>query len=197
VSVVGDKTDAEIVAASLEDGAAFGEIYERHQGALYKYVARRIGTSDAGDLVAETFTVAYTRRHAFDLERTTIRPWLYGIAANMVRDHLRRRGRASRAYLRYALDADVTTRSPESAAEAQLRWEAVNRALAKLNERDREALLMSALGGLEYAEIAEALNLKLGTVKSSINRARRKIGELVDTDRPITSWGSDERGDTQ
>ncbi len=193
--MVADRTDAEIIAESLEDGAAFGEIFERHHDSIFRYVARRVDTSTAGDLAADVFVIAFSLRHRYDLSAPNGRPWLYGIARNLVRDHRRRGGRASAAYLRFALDADTTHPGPEAEAEARLRVEQLRRALKKLNERDAEALIMYAVDGMEYGEIAQALGLKLGTVKSSINRARRKIGELVDTDRPITGWGSNTRGD--
>lgn len=195
--MAGGATDAEIIAASADDATAFGEIFERHHDAIFKFVARRIDRESAGDLAADVFVTALKLRHRYDLSHPNCRPWLYGIARNMLRDHLRRRGRASAAYVRFALDAETTYRSPEAEAEAKIRVEQLRRAVTKLNKRDAEALLMFAIDGMEYAEIAEVLGLKLGTVKSSINRARKKIGELVDTERPITGWGSDKRGDTQ
>jgi RNA polymerase sigma-70 factor (ECF subfamily) len=193
--VVADHSDADIIAASLEDAAAFGELFERHHQSIFKYVARRADPAAAGDIAADVFTTAFSLRHRYDLAYDNARPWLYGIARNLLRDVRRGRGRASAAYVRLAVDAETTYRSPEAETEARLGVEALERALKKLHRRDAEALLMYAVEGMEYAEIAEVLEIKLGTVKSSINRARKKIGELVATDRPTTEWGSDERGD--
>ena len=195
--MVGERTDAEIIAASLEDGAAFGEIFERHHLAIYRFLERRTDDSSAGDLAADVFAKAFSLRRRYDLEMPNSRPWLYGIARNLLRDHLRRRGRASAAYVRFSLDADTAFRSPEAEAEARIRVEQLRRAVKKLKKRDAEALIMFAVDGMDYAEIASTLGLKLGTVKSSINRARRKIGELIDAERPITGWGSKNRGDAQ
>ncbi len=194
---MGERTDAEILATSLQDGAVFGEIFERHYETIFKYVGRRIDAASAGDVASEVFTTAFSARHRYYVRAQSARPWLYGIARNLVREHLRRGGRASAAYVRLAHDTDVTYRSPEAEAEARVRVEELRSALTKLSRRDAEALIMYAVEGMDYAEIAAVLGLKLGTVKSSINRARRKIGELVDLDRPTTGWGSDERGEAK
>lgn len=194
--MVAKATDAEIITASLEDPSAFGALFERHHESIYKYLARRVDRSAAGDLASDVFTTAFGLRHRYDASIPNGRPWLYGIARNLVRDHLRRSGRASAAYIRLAFESTPVARSPEAETEARLRVEELRRALSKLNHRDAEALLMYAVEGMEYGEIADVLGLKLGTVKSSINRARKKIGELVDIDRPTTEWGSNERGDS-
>ncbi len=193
--MVEERSDAEIIAASLEDASAFGQLFERHHESIFKYVARRTDRSTAGDIAADIFTTAFSLRHRYDITIPNARPWLYGIARNVLREHARRRGRASAAYVRFAVDAETTNRGPEAETEARMRVERLRDALTKLHRRDAEALLLFAVEGMEYSEIADLLGLKLGTVKSSINRARRKIGELVDTERPITGWGSNERGD--
>ncbi len=87
-------------------------------------------------------------------------------------------------------------RGPDEEATARLAVEGLRRALKKLKPRDAEALVMFAVEGMDYAEIGNVLGIPEGTVKSSIFRARKKIGELLDTQRPTKGWGSDNRGDT-
>lgn len=193
--MAGNRSDAEIIAASLQDAAAFGEIFERHEQAIFKYAARRVGVDAASDVASDVFTTAFAKRDRFDLSYDTCLPWLYGIANNVVRGLVRRRGRASRAYDRFAIELEPVQRSPEAEAAARIEVEELRRVLNKLNKRDAEAIVLYAVENLDYKQIAVALGIKEGTVKSSINRARRKIGELVGSDRPINGWGSSNRGE--
>ncbi|WP_232519954.1 RNA polymerase sigma factor [Actinosynnema pretiosum] len=80
-------------------GRAFGELFDRHARALHGYLRRRVGDL-ADDLVAETFLVAYQGRAGYDPARGTARAWLHGIAANLLRRHLRQEVRGLRALAR-------------------------------------------------------------------------------------------------
>jgi RNA polymerase sigma-70 factor (ECF subfamily) len=81
-----DKTrDGQVIAASLSEPERFGTIFELHFDAIHRYSARRVGTALADDLTAHTFTVAFERRRSFDAASDTARPWLYGIATNLIR----------------------------------------------------------------------------------------------------------------
>jgi len=180
---VGDLTDAEIIAASLSDGSEFSVVFDRYYDTVYKYVARRIGSDAAGDIASEVFTRAFAVRHKYDTSRPLCRPWLYGIASNLVRDHLRRQKRRSRAYLKAASQEEAAHDAPISEAEARasaaLMAPLVNQALGKLKEGDREVLLLFALGELSYEEIATSMAIPIGTVRSRLARARRRMQELV------------------
>lgn len=193
--MAGNRSDAEIIAASLHDAGAFGEIFERHEQAIFKYAARRVGVEAASDVAADVFTTAFAKRERFDPSYDTCLPWLYGIAQNVVRDLQRRRGRASRAYDRFVVEVESVQRGPEAEAAARMQVDELRVVLNKLNRRDAEAIVLFAVENLDYKQIAAVLGIKEGTVKSSINRARRKIGELVGSDRPITGWGSNNRGE--
>ena len=81
-SPAGAPSDAQVMARSIDDPSAFGEIAERHMDAIFRFVAARVGPSHAEDVVAETFTIAFDSRASFNLEADSARPWLYGIAAN-------------------------------------------------------------------------------------------------------------------
>lgn len=175
-------TDAEVVARSLRDPTAFGLLFERHVDAVFGYFARRVPRTEAGDLAAETFRAAFDARARFDPERIRARPWLYGIATNVLRHHLRGKGREDLALRRLVPVPDLVDANEEArvaAVDAAARWPAVAEALATLLPHDREALLLLAWEQLGYAEIAEATGVPVGTVRSRIHRARRQLRELI------------------
>lgn len=196
--MVGERSDAEVIAASLGDGDEFALVFERHFATVFRYVARRIGTDAAGDVTSEVFVRAFETRARYDTSRKVCRPWLYGIASNLVRDHIRRQRRRSRAYVRVAVQEeagiDASMADAESRTSALLMAPVINSSLGKLNDGDREALLLFALGELNYEEIAEALSIPIGTVRSRLARARRRMQELVSTERQTRGRGVKNRG---
>ncbi|MEU7401789.1 sigma factor, partial [Streptomyces sp. NPDC044948] len=85
------ESDASVIARSRDDPEAFAVLFDRHADAVHRYVARRLGGEVADDLVAETFTTAFQQRHRYDPARSAgadARPWLLGIATNLVTPHL-------------------------------------------------------------------------------------------------------------
>lgn len=175
-------TDAEIIAASIKIPEEFGRIFRRHYRAVYRFVARRRQRrDDAADVTADVFLRALRIRHRYDTTRPNCLPWLYGIAQNVVGDRLRRVEREQRIYLARSSVEDVVDHSADAdertvAQQAGIR---LNGALGKLPRRDRETLLLYALEGLTYAEIAQTLGIPVGTVGSRIARTRRRILELI------------------
>jgi RNA polymerase sigma factor (sigma-70 family) len=178
---LGSLDDAAIMQRSARDPETFAVLYDRHAAALHRYVARRLGEGAADDLVAETFLAAFRRRSRFDLAARDARPWLYGIASNLIGKHTRSEVRMLRAYARtgtdpvltpsaVTLDDGVVARVDSSAAARELA-----RALATLSTGDREVLLLIAWADLSYAEAATALAIPVGTVRSRLNRARGKL----------------------
>ncbi|HMK92317.1 MAG TPA: RNA polymerase sigma factor [Thermoleophilia bacterium] len=169
------ETDAAVVEESRESPAVFGELFDRHWGSVYRYCRSRAG--DAGeDLAAETFKLAFDRRASYDTSHADARPWLLGMATNLVRNHLRGRVRAQRAVQR--LEVGATEDHAEAAigrVEATLLGPTLACALAGIPEGDRDALLLMAWNDLTYAEVAEALDIPLGTVRSRISRARLRL----------------------
>ncbi len=175
------RTDGEVMAASQGEAQHFAVIYERYFAQIYRYVARRIGSSAADDLTAEVFLRAFARRVQFDPAAVTARPWLYGFAANIVADHLRSQRRRTRAYV-HAIEPDpgpATTTEVDDRFDATLLAPQINRALASLSAAERETFLLFVLGDLSYAEVAAALDIPIGTVRSRIAKARGKMRELV------------------
>lgn len=182
------RSDAEIVEASLSDPSEFRHIYARHYEKVFGFVARRIGVNDAADTTADVFLRALSIRGRYDTARPDSLPWLYGIAANIVGDRLRRSGRGQRVYLA-VIEIDVSAEVSDAddrmvAARVGAR---LNAALGELSSRDRETLLLFALEGLTYAEIGQVLGIPAGTVGSRISRARRRILELIPDLQQITS----------
>lgn len=176
-----EPTDAEVVVRSHTEPEAFGLLFDRHGDAVFGYFARRVPRVEVPDLVAETFRIAFDGRDRFDPDRVRARPWLYGLATNVLRHHLRSARREQAAHLRLVApagpigDEDAVAASIDAAAE----WPAVAAAVARLAPIDREAVLLLAWEQLSYAEIAEATGVPVGTVRSRINRARRQLRELV------------------
>ena len=170
-------TDAQIISTSEVDPSRFGEIFDRHFPAIHRYVNRRVGRELADDLTSETFSVAFSNRGRFDPTRSSASPWLYGIAANLLRDHHRSERRRLLAYAKTGVDPvlDGGFDAVDARLDASTAGPAVARALSRLKPSDREALLLYAWADLTYREIGEALAIPVGTVRSRLSRARRQV----------------------
>ncbi|GLF97225.1 sigma-70 family RNA polymerase sigma factor [Streptomyces yaizuensis] len=175
---VPEPDDAEVVARSWELPDAFAVLYDRHAPDIHRYAVRRLGESVAEDIMAETFLIAFRSRRRYDLSRRSARPWLYGIAAKLIGGHRRREERALRAMARTGEDplAEAwSDRADERIAERIAVQAPLAGALAGLSPGDRHVLLLVAWADLSYQDVAEALRIPLGTVRSRLNRARRKV----------------------
>ena len=176
-------TDAALLTASLRDPDAFTELFERHWAGLYRFCLNRAGSAGE-DIAAEAFRVAFDRRRRFDPRYADARPWLFGIATNLLRDHFRaarrdenKRERSAALALASAPDSDI------DALERQLLGPQLTAALQGIPAADRDALLLLAWADLDYEQIAQALDIPLGTVRSRIYRARQRVREhLQSTD---------------
>jgi RNA polymerase sigma factor (sigma-70 family) len=169
--------DADVIRESLTHSASFAVLYDRHAPALFRYLTRRLGPTIAQDLLAETFLAAFRRRDSYDLSRPDARPWLYGIAGNLVRRHHRGEARMLSAYARTGIDP-VTAPADEDSLDrlAAASYEpALARALAALSARERDVVLLIAHAELNYEEVADALQIPVGTVRSRLSRARRRL----------------------
>jgi RNA polymerase sigma factor (sigma-70 family) len=171
-------TDSVAIAQSLATPATFAGVFERHFSSVHRYIARRLGSDLADELASEVFVVAFVRRAGYDRAVADARPWLLGIATNLVRRHWRAERRWLRACERVA-SALPDDEKRSAAPDAGQLDESLLSALRSLARRDREALLMLAWGDLTYEEIALALDIPIGTVRSRINRARRGMGEAL------------------
>ena len=174
--------DAALIAQSICAPERFALLFDRHAPAVHSYVARRLGQDAADDLTAEVFLIAFQRRRAYNATYVNARPWLYGIATNLVGRRRRDEVRLFRAIARSgenspaeSLAEQVTNRVAAQAIRGRLAS-----ALSRLPGGQRDVLLLTA-SGLSCAEIAAAIGVPLGTVASRLARARRKVrAELED-----------------
>jgi RNA polymerase sigma-70 factor (ECF subfamily) len=174
-------TDSELIARSRAEPRAFAEIFDRHHDELYRYLRRRVGPVLAADIASEIFVTAFARRGAYRADCDSARPWLYGIAHNLLRNQSRRERRLLLAYERHGAVPETDHSASDAFSEADDRADAVAgtsevaRILAQLSVRDRDVLLMFAWAEMSYSEIASALRIPVGTVRSRLNRARRQF----------------------
>lgn len=178
--------DAEVVAQSLEQPELFARLYDRYAPDIHRYAARRLGDSAADDITADTFLVAFRIRSRYDLTRPGARPWLYGIAGNLIGKQRRAEVRALRALARTGHDP-VTASWVEDTDSRIAAQGPLAGALAALSAGDRHVLLLVAWAELTYQEVAEALDIPVGTVRSRLNRARRKVRTALGADPAFVS----------
>jgi RNA polymerase sigma-70 factor (ECF subfamily) len=156
-------------------GHSFDEVFAAEFEPLHGYIRRRLGASAADDLTAETFAVAYRRWGDLDPARP-VRPWLYGIATNLIRHQWRKERRMLRAYARAGAEAPVAADDTAvDRLDARMERAPLAAALSELRREEREVLLLHAWAELTDAEIAESLSLPLGTVKSRLSRGRQQL----------------------
>ncbi len=163
---------------------AFEALIRRYEKPLYNYIRRMVSNvPDAEDLFQETFLRVYKHLDRFRTD-AVFRPWLYRIATNACRDHLRRRRRRPTVSLDAPGRADGIplvdrTASPKAgpsqlAGESELA-ERLGAAVDALSVKHRAVFLMARYDGMPYDEIARVLRIPVGTVKSRMNKAVRVL----------------------
>jgi RNA polymerase sigma factor (sigma-70 family) len=179
-------TDTELMTRSVGEPDLFAGLFDRHAATVHRYLGRRVGVL-ADDLLSETFLIAFRRRAAYRPEQVEVRPWLIGIATNLVHGHVRSEQRRYRALARAAAEPAPTGGDPGEAIDrldAQALRGPLAAALAGLKARDRDVLLLFAWGQLGYEEIATVLDVPVGTVRSRLHRARRQTRAALGTSFP-------------
>ncbi|MGD0705492.1 MAG: RNA polymerase sigma factor [Trebonia sp.] len=168
--------DEKLSRGPIEAPPDFADAFREHFPPVYRFIARRVGTDLAEDLAAEAFATAYRRRASFDPERGSLRSWLFGIAANLVRGHWRDEQQLLELDARLAggstasFDDDADSRVVAAALAPRIAG-----ALAALNAEQRDVLLLHAWAGLSHEEIAAALGIANGTARSRLSRARAAL----------------------
>ena len=151
--------------------AAMRELVDRFRNQVFGLCYRMLGhREDAEDVAQETFVRVLKSLHTWDPERA-FEPWLLAIAGNRCRSALARRARRP---LCYSIDRPLPDRTPDLSAAKQLAEE-VHKALGTLRPEYRQAFVLFHEHELSYAEIAEAMDCPVGTVRTWIHRARREL----------------------
>lgn len=165
--------------AQRGDGEAFRQLVEAYQTQVYRLALRMCGESAADDVTQEAFLAAWRALPDFrgDCRFST---WLYRLTTNAGIDWLRREKRYRSTDDVTELELPDDAPSPQEQAEQVEAQQAVRRALSRLSEEHRQVLLLRYMQELDYAEIAAALEISEGTVKSRISRAKMRLRELLD-----------------
>ena len=184
-------TDADLIAGARRAPEHFATVFDRHYARIFAYTARRLGRDLAEDVASETFLVAFSRIASYDTARAGAAPWLYGIASNLIARHGRSEKRRYRALAKLAPDGAITPHEAVAgrldAATAKGRLAA---ALAKLPRAERDVLPLVAWAGLSQPEVAAALDVPAGTVRSRLHRARHEMRRALED----TSLGEGDLG---
>jgi RNA polymerase sigma factor (sigma-70 family) len=180
------ESDAAVIEQSLRRPDLFAPIFDRYFDEIHRYLARRVGGTIADDLAADVFLTAFTTRQRYDVARNSARPWLYGIATNLISSHRRQEARYFRALSQAAAppgwEAEEERLADRISAAATRPLLAA--ALAKLPPGDRDVLLLVALADFGYPEVAEALGIPQGTVASRLSRVRRQLRAALGGSNP-------------
>lgn len=188
MTTTGRPDDELVVAAQRGDGVAMDELLRRHYDRVHAVCRRIAGRSrDADDAAQEAMIRVVRNLDRFD-GRSSFGTWVYRIATNTAIDELRKRKRRPQLHV---VDGDEDEAAPETADErAHLDIDAVadritiDEALADLPDDFKAAVVMRDVGDLDYAEIADALAVPVGTVKSRIARGRRMLVETLGNREP-------------
>lgn len=181
--------------AQKGDSEAFRTLVEGYQTQVYRLAARMCGESAADDVTQEAFVAAWRALPSFRGE-CRFSTWLYRLTTNAAIDLLRLEKRHRNADDITELELSDDGLSPQELAERGETQEAVRRALGQLSEEHRQVLLLRYMQELDYGEIADALEISEGTVKSRISRAKGRLRELLDGGGNFSAAGAVLRTDT-
>lgn len=165
--------------AGAGDRAAFGQLFDRHATAVYNHLFRRTANwSEAEDLTSAVFLQAWRRRGQVVIDRESALPWLLGVANHTLR-HAQRATRRYHAALARIAPADKSSDDHADAVAAAVDGERqmaeIRRAVSRLPRHEREVVELCAWSGLDHKGAAVALGVPVGTVKSRLHRARRRL----------------------
>lgn len=180
------------------DRSAFDDLVARHQRRAYQFAYRLTSNVDeAADVVADSFVRVYSALGNFK-QQSSFTTWLYRILTNCFLDLRKKektRPTVSLEAVSSTLEGDLERqvedpgRTPMEESERSERERVLERAVAELPEYQRAMIVMYHAEMLSYEEIAEALDLPIGTVKSRLNRARLSLRQMLVTDEELFSLG--------
>lgn len=171
--------DSRVIERSFTEPACFEVIFDRHYDHVYAFLARSIGTEGA-DLAQEVFRIAFQQRRRFRLDSPSAKPWLFGIARNLLRHWYRSQARRRVGWRHLGRDEglDFTPDAIDRLSAAAMR-DALRKAIQAMPSHERDVLLLFALADLTYAEIAKVVEAPVGTVRSRLHRARQRLQRLL------------------
>ena len=179
-------SDAELLRRSRSDAEAFRVVYDRHAPAVHSWLAARTTSDDiALDLTAETFAEAFRVAHRFRSGTSDARPWLIGIAANLLRVAWRSRRVETRARTRLGVLEETRIATGDATDEAIDRLDAarssheIENALAELSSSQRTAVELRVTGDLPYGEIARTLGCSPGAARILVFRGLRQLSRRL------------------
>lgn len=177
------RTDAQLLGDATVDEEAFERFVVRHHDALRFYILRRLGPNETDAVLNDVFLTAYRNRDRFRADADDARPWLFGIATNLIRRERRAEARTLRAFAASAVDPVAPhVRSADVGVSAE-----VAGALAGMRPKHRDALFLFAVAELSIDEIAQAMEVSPGTVKSWLHRARKHAQKVLDAPGTTTA----------
>ena len=163
----------------------FEELVRTFQDRLYGFALRLLGSpQDAEESIQDTFLRAYRALHRYPSERVTtlrLRPWLYQIALNVVRNHVRR-PTIAQVDVDFGLASDTRDEQPEGATLSVETRAELALAITRLPERYATAVVLRHVQGLSYVEAAEILDQPVGTTKSDVHRGLRLLREALESE---------------
>ena len=177
-------TDEELIARFQKgDNYAFDLLVKRYKDPLLNFVFRFLNdATEAEDIVQETFLRLFKNKHYYK-EVAKFSTWIYTIAGNLAKTELRRRRRRKFFSISHFMsqdkDYDIPDegRTPEQDANSMVTDSIIQEAIQKLSPKFKEVILLRDIQELSYEEIAQIVDVPLGTVKSRVNRARLKLQE--------------------
>ena len=195
-----DDSDEALLARFVAgEAAAYGDLLRRFQREIYAYLRRYLGQDAlADDVFQNTFLQVYQKAGQFDSSRK-VRPWLYAIATHQAIDMLRRVNRRSAVSLEQMASSEdsenqnwsdmLSSDEPEPSTGLELaeQKERVKEALETLPEHLRMTVILAYYQGLKYKDIADIMEIPVGTVKSRLHAAMSKLHEVLLVTEPTAS----------
>jgi RNA polymerase sigma-70 factor, ECF subfamily len=179
------RTDAELLVASRDDPRAFRELYDRWADRLLAYFYRRVLDAEvAGDLLAETFAVAFERRRRFRDVGAPGAAWLYGIANKELSHWYRRQAVELRAVRRLAIEIppldDESIARIEALADMETHRVALAAALQQISDGERQAVELRVVEEMGYAEIASRLECTEAAARVRVHRGLARLNQMME-----------------
>jgi len=181
--------DVLVQKAIAGDTEAFSRLFDRYQKPLFNFILQYVGDYEAAqDVFQETFIRAYRKLHRYQIG-TNFSAWIHRIAINQSKDEFKRRKRRPVSNITQSESGDETDLfatlsddgpSPEGVLLSKEQARRVRAAMTKLSHEHRQVILLYVFQGMAYKDIAETLNVPIGTVKSRMHYAVKELGKVLE-----------------